>query len=147
MSEMSLPGAVCRGQVLDERHRSRRHSAIVVAHGSHHGRSEKVLPLVEAAGCPRLPKYTSTRYSGLGVTILSFSDSTVEDFFITGRTPRRAGWSGVAKVARRKLDMLDYAHRLDDLRSPPGNRLEALKRDMAGFHSIRINDQWRVIFR
>jgi len=43
--------------------------------------------------------------------------------------------------------MLDYAHQLDDLRSPPGNRLEALKGDLAGFHSIRINDQWRVIFR
>jgi toxin HigB-1 len=43
--------------------------------------------------------------------------------------------------------MLDYAHRLDDLRSPPGNRLEALKGDLAEFHSIRVNDQWRVIFR
>ena len=43
--------------------------------------------------------------------------------------------------------MLDYAQQLDDLRSPPGNRLEALKGNLAGFHSIRINDQWRVIFR
>lgn len=43
--------------------------------------------------------------------------------------------------------MLDYAYKLDDLRSPPGNRLEALKRDLAGFHSIRINGQWRVVFR
>ena len=43
--------------------------------------------------------------------------------------------------------MLDYAHQLDDLRAPPGNRLEALKGSLAGFHSIRINDQWRVIFR
>lgn len=42
--------------------------------------------------------------------------------------------------------MLDYAHELRDLKSPPGNRLEALKGDLAGFHSIRINDQWRIIF-
>jgi toxin HigB-1 len=48
---------------------------------------------------------------------------------------------------KRKLDMLDYANRLDDLRSPPGNRLEALKGDLDGFHSIRINDPWRVIFQ
>ena len=81
------------------------------------------------------------------MAILSFSDSLAEGFFITGRPPRKAGWSGIAKVAKRKLDMLDYAQRLDDLRSPPGNRLEALKDDLAGLYSIRINDQWRVTFR
>ena len=43
--------------------------------------------------------------------------------------------------------MLDYAHELKDLGSPPGNQLEALKGDLAGHHSIRINDQWRVVFR
>jgi proteic killer suppression protein len=42
---------------------------------------------------------------------------------------------------------LNVAHRLDDLKVPPGNRLEALKGTLAGFHSIRINDQWRIIFR
>lgn len=81
------------------------------------------------------------------MAILSFSDTGVEEFFITGIPPRKAGWSRLASVAERKLDMLDFAHRLDDLRSPPGNRLEALKHDRAGFHSIRINDQWRVVFR
>jgi toxin HigB-1 len=80
------------------------------------------------------------------MAIQSFADSEVEDFFTTGITPRKVGWSGVAKVAIRKLDMVDYADKLDDLRSPPGNRLEALKGDLAGFHSIRINDQWRVVF-
>ena len=50
-------------------------------------------------------------------------------------------------VAQRKLDMVDYATRLLDLASPPGNRLEALKGDRKGQHSIRINDQWRVCFR
>ncbi len=48
---------------------------------------------------------------------------------------------------RRKLDMLDYAGVLTDLASPPGNRLEALKGDLKGFHSIRINDQWRIVFQ
>jgi proteic killer suppression protein len=81
------------------------------------------------------------------MAIRSFANSEVEDFFITGISPRRARWSRVANVARRKLDMLDYAHALEDLRSPPGNRLEALKADLVGFHCIRINDQWRVVFR
>jgi proteic killer suppression protein len=53
----------------------------------------------------------------------------------------------VTEVARRKLRQLDIAGRLDDLRVPPGNRLEALKGDRAGQYSIRINDQWRVCFR
>jgi proteic killer suppression protein len=57
------------------------------------------------------------------------------------------GWANVAKIAARKLDMLDYAAALLDLASPPGNRLEALKGKLAGRHSIRINDQWRVVFR
>ena len=50
-------------------------------------------------------------------------------------------------MALRKLRMLDAATRLDELRVPPGNRLEALKGDRAGQFSIRINDQWRVCFR
>ena len=50
-------------------------------------------------------------------------------------------------VAERKLQMLHRAVRLDDLRIPPNNGLEALKRDRKGQHSIRINDQWRVCFR
>ncbi len=52
----------------------------------------------------------------------------------------------IAEVARRKLRQLEVADRLDDLRVPPGNRLEALKGDRAGKYSIRINDQWRVCF-
>jgi proteic killer suppression protein len=53
---------------------------------------------------------------------------------------------GIESVARRKLELLDMAGRLDDLRVPPGNRLEALKGNRKGQHSIRINDQWRVCF-
>ena len=53
----------------------------------------------------------------------------------------------IASVARRKLRQLEISARLDDLRVPPGNRLEALKGNRAGQHSIRINDQWRACFR
>lgn len=52
----------------------------------------------------------------------------------------------IVKIARRKLRQLEIANRLDDLRVPPGNHLEALKGDRSGQHSIRINDQWRVCF-
>ncbi len=52
----------------------------------------------------------------------------------------------IQRLAARKLDYLDGAGELDDLRSPPGNRLEALKDDRAGQFSIRINDQWRICF-
>lgn len=57
-----------------------------------------------------------------------------------------APFRSIAKVALRKLDMLDSADRLADLRSPPANRLEALKGDRKGQHSIRINDRWRLCF-
>jgi toxin HigB-1 len=53
----------------------------------------------------------------------------------------------IEAIARRKLRQLDIAAQLSDLRVPPGNRLEPLKGDRAGQHSIRINDQWRVCFR
>ena len=55
-------------------------------------------------------------------------------------------FKAIESVARRKLDMLEAAHALQDLRVPPGNRLEALKGERKGQHSIRINDQWRVCF-
>lgn len=53
----------------------------------------------------------------------------------------------VRRSALRKLDVLNGAPELEDLRSPPGNRLEALRGDLRGFHSIRVSDQWRVVFR
>ena len=56
-------------------------------------------------------------------------------------------FTNIAAVARRKLRQLEIAGRLDDLRVPPGNRLEALKGTRAGQHSIRVNDQLRVCFR
>jgi len=60
------------------------------------------------------------------------------------RRSRRFG--SIERQARRKMLMLDAAETLDDLRSPPGNRLEALRGDREGQHSIRINDQWRLCF-
>jgi proteic killer suppression protein len=81
------------------------------------------------------------------MAIQSFASRAIESFFIEGTVPRRAGWARASRVAVRKLDMLDYAEQLNELASPPGNRLEALKGELAGFHSIRINDQWRVVFR
>ena len=81
------------------------------------------------------------------MAIRSFSNSVVEGFFRDGVVPKRAGWAAVAKVAKRKLDMLDYAEDLMDLASPPGNRLEALKGDRMGCHCIRINARWRVVFK
>ena len=62
-----------------------------------------------------------------------------------GSCPAR--WRSIETVALRKLDMVDAATRLDDLLSPPGNRLEALKADRREQHSIRINRQWRICFR
>jgi len=56
-------------------------------------------------------------------------------------------FKSIERVARRKLEILEAATRLDDLRSPPGNRLEALKGNRMGQHSIRINDQFRLCFR
>lgn len=55
-------------------------------------------------------------------------------------------FAAIERVVRRKLLLLHAAARLDDLRVPPGNRLEALKGDRAGQHSIRVNDQWRICF-
>jgi addiction module HigA family antidote len=55
--------------------------------------------------------------------------------------------STIRRVALRKLDVLNGAPELGDLRSPPGNRLEALRGDLNGLHSIRVNDQWRIVFR
>lgn len=81
------------------------------------------------------------------MAIQSFASTSVERFYVEGRIARGIGWTNVARIVRRKLDMLDYAVVLTDLASPPGNRLEPLKGGLAGFHSIRINDQWRVVFR
>ena len=75
--------------------------------------------------------------------IVSFRDSDTEALARGNRVKRFVAFES---VARRKLRQLEIAGRLDDLRVPPGNRLEALKGDRSGQHSIRINDQFRVCF-
>lgn len=82
----------------------------------------------------------------MSMAIQSFADKGTKKFFEIGKAGKE-GWANVSGVARRKLDMLDYAAKLEDLKVPPGNRLEALSGDLAGKHSIRINDQWRIVFR
>jgi toxin HigB-1 len=81
--------------------------------------------------------------------IASFRDKGTEDLFDGRDTKqaRRACPSDLVGVARRKLDQLNQAVVLGDLRAPPGNRLGKLKGERGGQHSIRINDQWRVCFR
>jgi proteic killer suppression protein len=76
--------------------------------------------------------------------IVSFKDGGTEKL-AGGRRVKR--FVNVEAVARRRLRQLQIAGRLDDLRVPPGNRLEALRGDRAGQHSIRVNDQYRVCFR
>ena len=77
--------------------------------------------------------------------IRSFADRETERLF--EREPGRRLPVQLHRVMLRKLLLLDAADRLEDLSVPPGNRLEALKGDRRGQHSIRVNDQWRVCFR
>jgi proteic killer suppression protein len=71
--------------------------------------------------------------------------NAIKEAIASGRAPKGFP-SNIVRSALRKLAMIDEARRLEDLLAPPGNRLEALKGDRKGQHSIRINDQWRVCF-
>ena len=80
--------------------------------------------------------------------IISFGDRATEDLYHNRPTSRARRFSHeIAEFALVKLDMLDAASAMLDLLSPPGNRLEALKGDLEGFYSIRMNSRWRVVFR
>ncbi|MBI2728189.1 MAG: type II toxin-antitoxin system RelE/ParE family toxin [Polaromonas sp.] len=76
--------------------------------------------------------------------ILGFHCKDTQSLF-EGRRVKR--WANIETVAMRKLAMLNRAANLNDLKIPPQNRLEALRKDRRGQHSIRINDQWRLCFR
>ena len=77
--------------------------------------------------------------------IKTFADKRTQDLYLTGKTKRFP--SDVARRASRKLEYIDLATRLDDLKVPPGNRLHALERERRGQHAISVNDQWRICFR
>ena len=80
--------------------------------------------------------------------IASFGDRATEDLYHGRPTARARRFPGdVVDVALVRMDSLNGAASMLDLRSPPGNRLEALKGELKGFHSIRVNDQWRLVFR
>lgn len=80
--------------------------------------------------------------------IESFADKATEDIFdgVNSTEARRLLPRDLWKIAFRKLDQIDSAITLEDLRIPPGNRLESLKAERSGQHSIRINDQYRICF-
>ena len=77
--------------------------------------------------------------------IKSFGSKVTEKLFLRERPIRLA--ANIQRMALRKLLMLDAAERIEDLRVPPGNRLEKLTGNRQGQHSIRINDRWRICFR
>ena len=85
----------------------------------------------------------ATRYHGQVLRSFRDKDTTA----VGARQRSRKLDNNLQRAALRKLTILDAAESLDDLRVPPGNRLEKLKGDRAGQHSIRINDQWRICFR
>ena len=78
------------------------------------------------------------------MSIQSFKCRDTQALFEAGKSKQ---FSGIQSTATRKLTMIEAAVKLDDLRSPPANRLEALAGDRAGQHSIRINDKWRICFQ
>ena len=76
--------------------------------------------------------------------ILSFKDAETERVYTTGKSRR---FGSIARVAARRLGAISFAKEIDDLRNPPGNRLEVLKGDRKEQYSLRINDQYRSCFR
>ena len=84
-----------------------------------------------------------TRYSP--PVIKTFADKRTHELFVTGKARRFP--PNIARRAVRKLEYVDLATRLDDLKIPPGNRLHPLGKDRKGQHSISINEQWRICFR
>jgi toxin HigB-1 len=113
---------------------------------------ERRVPAQQSIG---LADSISSRYGTLAIrisagyvwlVIRNFKGKFAE-VILEGRRVPKGFPANLAKVARRKLIMVDAAAVLEALNSPPGNRLEALKGDLAGKYSIRINDQWRVVFR
>lgn len=77
--------------------------------------------------------------------IKTFADRRTQELYATGKAKRFP--PDIAKRASRKLEYVDLAARLEDLKNPPGNRLHSLEGDRKGQYSISVNDQWRICFR
>lgn len=77
--------------------------------------------------------------------IKSFADKHTQELYVTGKSKKLP--PDLLKRAVRRLEYINLAKHLDDLKEPPSNRLHALKEDRAGQHSISVNDQWRICFR
>ena len=104
------------------------------------GRAEPLAAVLVANG--KLAIHNASRYVFFMIRSFACRETAL---IWTGRRSRKLP-SDIQIVALRKLRMLNQARVLEDLRVPPGNRLEALRGDRAGQHSIRINDQWRICF-
>lgn len=79
--------------------------------------------------------------------IISYGSKETKEFDLKETLKKGCKWASVSKVARRKLDILINGSTVEDFKVPPKNRFEWLKGDLQGFASIRINDQWRIIFK
>jgi toxin HigB-1 len=79
--------------------------------------------------------------------IISYGNKETENFDLKDKLTKKCKWASVSNVARRKLDILIYGIKTEDFKIPPGNKFEWLKGDLKGYASIRINDQWRIIFK
>jgi toxin HigB-1 len=76
--------------------------------------------------------------------IRSFANEETRQLYLTGRSRK---FGNIARVAVRRIEAIDYAVSVEDLKNPPGNRLEKLRGDREGQYSVRVNDQYRVCFR
>jgi proteic killer suppression protein len=79
--------------------------------------------------------------------IISYGNKETKEFDLSGKLNKRCKWRSVSDIARRKLDILIYGHSIEDFKVPSGNQYERLKGDLKGMASIRVNDQWRIIFK
>ena len=79
--------------------------------------------------------------------IKTFGNKETENFVKLGKLKKGCKWRNLANIAQRKIDMIIFADSIDDLRIPPSNRLEKLSHNLSEFWSIRINDQFRVVFK
>ncbi len=78
--------------------------------------------------------------------IISCKNKATEKLVKTGKTKKGCKWASLRKIALRKIDMIVFADSINDLKSPPSNHLETLSGNLKGYWSIRINDQFRIIF-